>query len=124
MAFNTVAGPMTIHIAGYGQLEVEGDHTWNVGKPTREEKLGPNGEFHGFKETPQLAMISGTIVLTETFNKHLQTFLTAKDVTCTIKLPNGGVFKLLHAFQSGSGEGSTENGTIKYEFKGTTTKLS
>ena len=121
MAYNTIAGPMTITIPAYGQLEVEGDHTWNLGEFTREEKLGPNGEFHGFKETPQLGMISGTIALTETFTKHLKSFLGGKDMTATVVLPNGAVFTLLHAFQSGSGEGSTENGTIKYELKGAAT---
>lgn len=118
MAYGTVAGPMTITIPGFGQLEVEGDHTWNLGEYTREEKLGPSGEFHGFKETPQLGMISGSIVLTEVFNKNLKAFLSGKNMTVSVRLPNGGVFTLTNGFQSGTGEGSTDNGTIKYEIKG------
>ena len=117
MAYTTVAGPMTITWGAF-QLEVEGDHTINFGSPIREEKLGPKGEFHGFSEKPQLGMIEGTIVLTEIFNKNLKPFLEATDATVSVTLPNGGVAIMTHAFQSGTGEYSTENGTIKYGFKG------
>jgi hypothetical protein len=118
MAYTTVAGPMTITVVGLGQLEVEGDHTWNLGSPIREEKLGPNGEFHGFSEKPQLGMVEGTIVMTEIFNKNMKSFLEATNVTVTMVLPNGGILTMLHGFQSGTGESSTENGTLKYGFKG------
>jgi len=119
MAINTVAGPMTIDISGVGQLQVEGDHTWNLGKLKREAKLGPNGEVHGFSEEPQMGKVEGTIVLTDVFNSMLEDFLLLKNVTVTLKLPNGGYFILEEAFQTGDGEGSTENGTIKYGFQGT-----
>jgi hypothetical protein len=114
---HTVGGPMIIKWNGY-VLEVTGDHTINFGKMKREEKLGPNGEFHGFVETPQMGRISGKIVLTRAVMTKLEEILTLQDGTLTIKLPNGQVIMMEQAFFSGEGDLSTESGEMDYEFKG------
>lgn len=114
---HTVGGPMTISWNGYS-LEVTGDHTVNFGKMKREEKLGPNGEFHGFVETPQMGRISGKIVLTRAVMSKIEEILTLADGVVEIRIPNGQRVKMINAFQSGEGDMSTESGEMDYEFKG------
>lgn len=117
MAVGVVAGPMYIVLNGT-PLKVMGDHTYNLGLMKGESVRGPNNELHGIKYTPQDGKVSGKIVVTPDVLARLPQIMSAKDATVILTLPTGGAITLSNAFQSSEGDGSTEEGTLDYEFTG------
>ena len=119
MAIQTIAGPIFVSI-DTNTIAIKGDWTYNIGRNKSEEIMGTDSsDFHGIKETPQLAKLSGKGVVTPAMFAKLGEILTLRNGTVTLTLPSGmGFFTLSNAFQSGDGDASTESGEVTLEFKG------
>lgn len=100
-----------------GQVyDAKGAFTYNLGRPKREAIVGAD-RVHGYKETPQVPTIEGTI--TDSSDLDLDKLLTLKDATVTLALANGKVIVLRGAYYAGDGEVSTDEGEIGVSFQGT-----
>ena len=81
----------------------------------REAIIGSDGT-HGFKETPQVAYISGSI--TDSQDLNMTELLGICDATVQLELSNGKIIVLEQAFFSGEGSATTEEGEIEAKFEG------
>lgn len=109
-----LAGTISVQINGEVQ-DAAGDFTYNLGAPRLEALVGHDG-FHGFKETPQVAFIEGTI--RDRSRLDLQTLVGAAHLTVVLQLANKKVIRLHQAAFAGAGTGSTGAATIDVRFEG------
>lgn len=99
-----------------GELfQAKGEFTYNLGIAKREAVVGQDAT-HGFKETPQVAMIEGSI--TDSDELDLEAFLNIRDATCTLELANGKIVVLREAFYAGDGNVTTSEGEVEVRFEG------
>lgn len=109
-------------IAGLIQLQVNGEvydakgaFTYNLGRPKREAVPGTDG-IHGYKETPQVAFIEGTI--TDRGNLDTDALITGDDQTVTLTLGNGKTVVLHGAWFAAEGTGSSEEAEFAVRWEG------
>lgn len=93
--------------------EAKGNFTYNLGRPLREEIVGANS-IHGYKSTPQAAMIEGEF--TDRKDLDVGKLVELEDVTVTLTLGNGKSVVLREAWFSGEGNVQTEEGNIAVKF--------
>jgi hypothetical protein len=98
-------------------LMAKGDFTYNLGRPKREAIIGRDG-VHGFKETPQVAFIEGTI--TDAGDIDVAALDVLQAATVNLKLGNGKQVVLGGAYFAGDGTGSTNESEITVRWEGTT----
>ena len=108
------AGLIQVQVSGVIQ-DAKGSWSYNLGQPKRETIIGSDG-VHGFKETPQVAMIEGAI--TDRGTLDLAALVTGKDLTVTLTLGNGKVIVLRNAWFAGEGTASSEEAEIKVRWEG------
>jgi tail tube protein len=114
MADQRRAGLIQLQVNGEIQ-DAKGAFSYNLGRPKREEIVGSDG-IHGFKETPQAAMIEGAI--TDRGNLDVAALVSGKDLTVTLSLSNGKVIVLREAWFSGDGNVGTEEQEIGVKWTG------
>jgi hypothetical protein len=114
MADQRVAGLITLKVGGEIQ-DAKGDFTYNLGKPLREAVVGKDG-VHGYKETPQVAFIEGTI--TDRLTLDVGALATGKDLTIILELANGKTVSLGQAWFAGNGNVNTGEGEIEVRWEG------
>ena len=103
-----------IEVKANGELySAKGNWSYNLGKPKRETILGSDST-HGYKETPQEAMIEGAI--TDNTDLNLEALILLKEATVTLSLANGKVVVLKDAFYAADGVASTEEGEVEVKF--------
>lgn len=95
--------------------DAKGNFTYNFGKPRREEVMGAD-RFHGFKETPQPALIEGEI--TDKKEMDVAKIVLIKDSTITLELRNDKTVVLKNASFAGEGNIQTEEGNLAVRFVG------
>lgn len=99
------------------QYRAKGSWTYNLGKDKREAVVGMDG-VHGYKSSPQVAVIEGTI--TDSSELSLEELLDLEDVTITLELANGKIISLNNAWWAADGNVTTEEGEIEARFEGLT----
>jgi hypothetical protein len=109
-----LAGLIGFTINGEIQL-VEGDFTYNPGAPKREALVGAD-RVHGFKETPQVAFIEGTIRDRKALD--IQSLYNLDDATVALYKGNEKVFTLRDAWFAGEGTGNTGDAKLQVRFEG------
>lgn len=109
-----IGGIIFIKVDGQ-QYKAKGNWTYNLGEPKREGIAGSDS-VHGYKETPQVPFIEGTI--TDDPDISTAALLRIKGATCTLELANEKVIVLRDAWFAGDGNGSTEEGEIEARFEG------
>jgi len=97
-------------------MDAVGDFTVNYGQPKREALVGAD-RVHGYKETPQVASISGAI-RDDTDLDIINDILNFTDGTVTLKLSNGKTAMVEDAFYALEGDMTTEEGQIPVKFEG------
>lgn len=109
-------------VGGLLQLQVNGEiynakgnFTYNLGKPKKEAVIGAD-RVHGWKGVPQVPFIEGAI--TDNENIDLETLVTMKDATVSLRLANGKSIMLREACYAHEGTGSTEEGEFPVRFEG------
>jgi hypothetical protein len=110
-------------IGGIIQLQVNGEmqdakgaFTYGIGKPKRETVAGQDRP-HGYKETPTVAFIEGTI--TDRSTLDLAALATGKGLTITLELANGKIVTLADAYFAGEPNPNTEEGEIPVRWEST-----
>lgn len=111
---NRRAGRIFIKVDGV-QQDAKGSFTYNLGRDKREPMVGAD-QVHGFKETPQVAMIEGKI--TDRSDFDLAAFLDLTDTTVTLEVSNGKTIVLRNAWYAGDGNVETEEAEIEVLFHG------
>ena len=109
-----VGGIIFVKVDG-AQFRVKGSWTYNLGKPKRDPVVGSDG-VHGYKETPQIPFIEGTI--TDDPNISIESLLETKGATIILELGNGKVISLKDAWFAGDGNMTTEEGELEARFEG------
>ncbi len=94
----------------------KGSFEYSLGTEKREEIIGADG-VHGFKTTPQVAYISGSI--TDFKELDIQKFFEIEDATVILELANGKTIVLREATYAGDAKASSEEGEIEVRFIGT-----
>jgi len=113
---NRRAGIIFIKVDG-DLLDAKGNFTYNLGQPMREAIVGAD-KIHGYKETPQVAMIEGEITDRGTLDF---TELVGKDgITVTLDLANGKSLVLNDGWFAGEGSAQTEEANIAVRFESAT----
>lgn len=101
-------GIITLQLDGEVQ-QAKGDFTYNLGHPKRDEIIGADS-VHGYKETPQVAMIEGEI--TDRMNLDVASLVTGRNLTVSLKLAVGKIIILRDAVFAGEGMVNTGEGNI------------
>lgn len=109
-----VGGIVFIKVDG-GLLQAKGEFTYNLGRPKREAIVGQDFT-HGYKESPQVAFIEGSITDKEDLN--LENLVLTKDATVTIELANGKTIVLRKAWFAADGNVTSSEGEIEVRFEG------
>ena len=97
------------------QYRAKGSWTYNLGADKREGVVGSDA-VHGYKETPQIPFIEGSI--TDSKDLSMEALLATKDATITLELANGKIISLSDAWFAGDGNVSTEEGELEARFEG------
>ena len=111
-----IGGKITVNANGQ-QYRAKGSWSYNLGIDKREGIAGSDS-VHGYKETPVVPFIEGTI--TDSADLSMEALLKIKDATITLLLANGKLISLADAWFAGDGNGSTEEGEIDARFEGLT----
>lgn len=114
MANTRIGGLIQFKVEGE-LFQAKGNFEYNLGIPKKEMVVGSDA-VHGFKETPQVPMISGAI--TDTDELDLEAFRRLRDVTVTLELANGKVIVLESGVEASDGNVSSEEGEIEFKFEG------
>lgn len=122
MASRRIGGIIELKVGaasgGEGAAKVQlakGNFTYNIGVPKKEMVVGAD-EVHGYKETPQVAMIEGAI--TDLGDFKLDELLNTVDATIYLRLANGKQIVISDAVYAGDGNVTTEEGEIEVKFEG------
>jgi len=108
------AGIISVQINGEIQ-DAAGDFEYNLGAVKREALIGVD-KVHGFKETPQVAFIAGSVRDRKTLD--VKTLAVTEDATVTLQLANGKVVVLRNAWFAGDGTVKVDEATIEVRFEG------
>lgn len=108
-----IGGVISVRMNGE-QVRAKGSWEFGLGQPMREAVIGADAP-HGYKETPQVAFISGAT--SDHADLDLQALFAAEDVTVTLELATGKTIVLRNAWFAGEGTGSTEEGEIAVRFE-------
>jgi hypothetical protein len=114
MALKRVAGTAYVLRDGV-QYSVQGELTINPLSRIREPVVGVDG-VHGFKETAQAPSIS--VKVTKDEKLSLKAFENVTNSTITAEIPDGTVYVLTEAFQSGELAYSADDGGVSITFHG------
>lgn len=114
MANRRIGGIIFLKVDGE-LFQAKGSFEYNLGAAKREMVVGSDG-VHGYKEVPQVAMISGSV--TDNDELDLKKLLETKDATITLELANGKMITLRDAVYTGEGKVTTEEGEIEVKFEG------
>lgn len=109
-----VGGILFLKVNG-ALLQAKGEFTYNLGKPKREAIVGQD-TTHGYKETPQVAMIEGSV--TDKDDLSLENLVLTKDATVTVELANGKTIVLREAWFAADGNVTSSEGEIEVRFEG------
>jgi hypothetical protein len=108
--------------AGLIQLQVNGEifdckgsFSYGLGRPKRDAIVGSDA-VHGYRETPQVAMIEGAI--TDRGSLDVAALVSGRNLTVTLTLGNGKVIVLRDAWFAGEGTASSEEGEIAVRWEG------
>lgn len=105
-----------INIKVDGQLyQAKGAFDYDLGIAKKEGVVGMD-KTHGYKETPQIAYIEGTI--TDQAEISFQDLAKTADATVTLELANGKTIVLRNAWWASNAKGNTEEGEIEARFEG------
>lgn len=114
MADQRRGGTIQLQVGGEVQ-DAKGSFTYQLGTAKREAIVGQD-RVHGYKETPQVPYVEGTI--TDRGNLDVKALFNGKDVTVTLALANGKTVSLTEAWFAGDGKASTEEGEIEVRWEG------
>lgn len=109
-----VGGILSVKVGGEVH-KAKGAFTYNIGQPLREAVVGVDG-VHGFKETPQVGFIEGSI--TDRADLKLKDFLNLTNVSIMVKLRNGKTISMPSGTYAQEGTVSSEEGEIPVRFIG------
>lgn len=109
-----VGGIIFVKVNG-AQVSAKGEFEYNLGVPKREGIVGSDG-VHGYKEEPQIPMISGAITDNPTLD--VKALMLTVDATVTIDLANGKIVVLESAWYAEDGNIKTGEGEIPVKFEG------
>jgi len=110
---NRVGGIIFLKVDGQ-QYKVKGSWSYNLGEDKKEAVVGMDG-VHGFKVTPQVGFVEGTI--TDRGDLSVEALLRTEDATITLELANGKVISFAEAYFAGDGNITTEEGEIEARFE-------
>jgi len=97
-------------------LEAKGNFSYGMGTPKREAMTDESGHVIGYKETPTVPFIEGTIIDSRILD--VKELYKADDDTYTLELANGKVEVLRNAWYAGDGTGETEEATLQVRWEG------
>jgi hypothetical protein len=97
------------------QYDVVGNIGYSLGEAVLEELVGAD-RVHGSKETPGTPLMEFEVRDAGTLD--VKELVTMRGVTVTAELANGKTLVLRNAFQAGTGEQGSEEGTIAVRFVG------
>ena len=115
MASRRIGGILELKVDG-NQYLVKGSFTYNLGIPKKEMIVGMDG-VHGYKETPQVPFIEGSI--TDTADISVSDLRKLINVTAVLRLANGKTISIEEAVEASDGDVTTEEGEIQVRFEGT-----
>ena len=99
-----------------GQLyQAKGAFDYDIGTPLKEGVVGMD-RVHGYKETPQIPYIEGTI--TDSPEISFEDLSATSDATVTLDLANGKTIVLRNAWWASNSKGNSEEGEIEARFEG------
>ena len=99
-----------------GQLyQAKGAFDYDIGVPLKEGVVGMD-RVHGYKETPQIPYIEGTI--TDSPEISFEDLANTSDATITLDLANGKTIVLRNAWWASNSKGNSEEGEIEARFEG------
>jgi len=114
MADQRRAGLIQVQINGE-IADAKGSFSYNLGRPKRDALIGSDG-VHGFKETPQVAMIEG--VITDRGSLDVAALVSGTNQTVTLTLGNGKVIVLRDGWFAGEGTASSEEAEVPVRWEG------
>lgn len=97
------------------QYDAKGEFTYDLGVSKKEAVVGQEG-VHGFKETPKVAFIEGTI--TDSSTLDMKALRGTVDATVTLQLANGKTVLLREAWEASDGNVKTGEGEANFRFEG------
>src|SRR3990167_8046547 len=110
-----------MRVGGIIQLKVNGElhkckgaFDYDLGIPKKEAVVGMD-KVHGYKETPQVAYIEGTI--TDRGDISFEALAKITGATVTLDLANGKTIVLRDAFWATNAKGNSEEGEIEARFE-------
>lgn len=95
--------------------DAKGEFTYNLGLPKREAIVGRDG-IHGFKETPQVAYVEGSI--TDRGTLDVAALAKGTGLTITLQLANGKTIVLGNAYFAADGAIKTDEAEIEVRWEG------
>ena len=99
-----------------GQLyKAKGNFDYDLGVPKKEGVVGMD-RVHGYKETPQVPYIEGT--MTDDPGISFEALAKTSDATVTLELGNGKVIVLRNAWWASNSKANSEEGEIEARFEG------
>ena len=99
-----------------GQLyQAKGSFDYDLGIPKKEGVVGMD-RVHGYKETPQIPYIEGSI--TDSSEISFETLAKTSDATVTLDLANGKTIVLRNGWWASNSKGNSEEGEIEARFEG------
>lgn len=99
-----------------GQLyQAKGAFDYDIGVPLKEGVVGMD-RVHGYKETPQIPYIEGSI--TDSSEISFEDLAQTSDATITLDLANGKTIVLRNAWWASNSKGNSEEGEIEARFEG------
>lgn len=105
-----------IQVKVNGELyQAKGAFDYDLGIPKKEGVVGMD-RVHGYKETPQIPYIEGTI--TDSPDMSFEALAKVTDATVTLDLANGKTIVLRQAWWASNSKGNSEEGEIEARFEG------
>ena len=109
-----VGGILFVKVDGVQYRAKATSFEYDLGVPKKESVIGIDG-YHGYKETPVIAYISG--VITDSADLDVREFADITNAVVTASLANGKVVSFKEAVQSADLTQSTEEGEIPFRFE-------
>ena len=109
-----VGGIIFIKVDGQ-QYQAKGAFDYDLGIAKKEGVVGMD-KVHGYKETPQVPYIEGTI--TDDSEMSFEALAKTSDATITLELANDKVIVLRNGWWASNSKGNSEEGEIEARFEG------
>jgi len=119
MASKRVGGIVIVKSNGH-QYQAKGSFTYRLSVPKKEAVIGSDS-VHGYKETPVVGFIEGSI--TDSKELNLEALQKTTGATVTLNLANGKTIGCKDAYYAADGDGTTEEGEIQFRFEGETEEI-